>query len=537
VIRKRMFYDWLIQKEIAGSLCVIAYSAIAIVLLFFGIRLFGAPPQIFFWPDSSGYFFPAATYASGGPFAGLYGRSVGYPATLYAVLRFGELRDLYFVQCALTLVTCIAFVASLLVIVRQTRYKTLGLVLTAFFTLLLVSYQPLTNYVSFAMPETLYICLSVVVTFLTLAVWYSNAMGIRLTVFVLGVVLSVANCLVKPHWWGAAIVSIALLGAAWAMTFSRDRVRSLIALVIAIAGSGVLIFEQWNFAKDDVAVLTFGPLTLFCDHLDIVRPTLDENIPANAPQAARQALLEEIDNVLATKDPDWELNGGVNGGENCIYSPKIRTPLSQIFGQDRDLGRFAMTSFVDGVKHNPRAYLAKVLRQFAGVLRAPIGNPTTLEVTDLKFSDFAGEVPIALRDSARSAISTGETSPVFQGKLAAIGYQATRFLFISNHFVFCAFVAALITSCALLSKARDLADRKSAIIFPICLILYLSSLSVVAASHSFDFPRYLHTTVPMVLLTYFTSILVLVTAADHVFRLVALQKFIPISVASERQPP
>jgi hypothetical protein len=100
-----------------------AYCAIAAILLFFGVRLFGATPQIFCWPDSKGYLLPAANFVTGAPFAGAAGRSVGYPALLFAILRFGEVRDIYFVQCALALGTGLAFAATLCLIARETRYK------------------------------------------------------------------------------------------------------------------------------------------------------------------------------------------------------------------------------------------------------------------------------------------------------------------------------------------------------------------------------------------------------------------------------
>ena len=508
-----------------------AYCAIAAILLFFGVRLFGAMPQIFCWPDSKGYLLPAANFVSAAPFTGAAGRSVGYPALLYAILRFGEIRDIYFVQCALALGTGLAFAAALCLIVRETRYKTIGLLLAALFTLLLVGYQPLTNYVSFVMPEVLYIFLSVLITFLTLAAWVSRATNIKLTLFVLGVVLSVANCLVKPHWWGAAIVSIVLFGAAWATTLSRDRARSLAALFVAIAGSCALIFEQWSFSKNDTTNHTFGPLTLFCDHLDIARPTLEGNFPANAPEASRRALLAEIDAVLATKDPAWALNGGVNGGEKCLYSAKVRLPLSQIFARDQDLGRFAMSAFIDGVKHNPKAYLAKVARQFTGVLSAPFGNPALLESTDpdLHVPDLVAALPTALKDSAIGTISDGETLPVFRGRLAPVGHQATRILFISNHLAIYIFLAGLVAACMLL-PSREAVDRTTALMFVACLTLYLSSLGVVAASHTFDYPRYVHTTVPLALLTYFSSILVLISATHHAFRLIAPAKGVPAQV-------
>jgi hypothetical protein len=519
--------------DIARFIRLGAYGVMAVILLSFSIRLFSAAPRIFFWPDSEGYFLSAANHVTGAAFEGTLGRTIGYPALLYVVLRFGELSDIYFVQCALAVVTCLAFVASLCVIVRQTRYKTLGVPLAALFTLLLVSYQPLTNYVSFVMPESLYICLSVVVTFLTLAIWSANTIETRLAIFVLGVVLSVGNCLVKPHWWGAAIVSIVLLGAAWAMTVSRDRARGFTALFIAIAGSGVLVFEQWNFSKDDPTAHTFGPLTLFCDHLDIIRPILEKDIPAGAGQAPREALLAEIDVLLATKDPGWALNGGLNGGIKCLYSQKIMAPLSQMFGRQK-LGRFAMSAFIDGVKYNPRAYVAKVARQFVGVLSAPFGNPVELASTDDDAPDLIGTLPATVRDLARSVIPVGQTSPVFQGSLASIGYQATRFLFISNHVAIYVLIAAWIAS-GLLLMSHEAADRSSAWICLACLVLYLSSLSVVAASHTFDFPRYVHTTVPTALLAYFSSILVLLTAVGRAYRLIAPAKnaFAPVA-ADER---
>ena len=520
--------------DIARFIRLSACGAMVVTLLFFSIRLFWATPRIFFWPDSPGYFWSAANHITGAAFAGTLGRSIGYPALLYVVLRFGELGDTYFVQCALAVVTYLAFVASLCVIVQQTRHKTIGFPLAALFTLLLVSYQPLTNYVSFVMPESLYICLSVVVTFLTLAIWSANAIETRLAIFVLGVVLSVGNCLVKPHWWGAAIVSIVLLGAAWAITVSRDRARSFAALFIAVVGCGVLIFEQWNFSKDDPTAHTFGPLTLFCDHLDIIRPILEKDIPAGVGPAPREALLAEIDVLLATKDPDWTLNGGLNGGVKCLYSQKIMAPLSQMFGRQEELGRFAMSAFIDSVKHNPKIYVAKVARQFVGVLSAPFGNPVELAFTDDDAPDLVGTLPTTMRDLARSVVPVGQTSPVFQGSLAPIGYQATRFLFISNHVAIYALIAALIASCLLL-MSHEAADRSGAWIYLACLVLYLSSLSVVAASHTFDFPRYVHTTVPMALIVYFSSLLVLMTAVHRAYRLVVPAKdaFAPVA-ADER---
>jgi hypothetical protein len=68
--------------------------------------------------------------------------------------------------------------------------------------------------------------------------------------------------------------------------------------------------------------------------------------------------------------------------------------------------------------------------------------------------------------------------------------------------------------------SHEAADRSSALTYLACLVLYLSSLSVVAASHTFDFPRYVHTTVPMALLAYFSSILVLMTAVERTYRLI-----------------
>jgi hypothetical protein len=287
-------------------------------------------------------------------------------------------------------------------------------------------------------------------------------------------------------------------------------------LFVAIAGSGALIFEQWNFSKSDITSYTFGPLTLFCDHLDIVRPTLEENFPADAPEDSRRALLTEIDAVLATKDPAWALNRGVNGGEKCLYNASIRLPLSQIFARDQDLGWFAMSAFIDDVKHNPKAYLAKVSRQLIGVLSAPFGNPVLLESTDLGAPNLVAALPTTLRDSAIRAISDGETLPVFRGKLAWVGYQATRILFISSYLAIYIFFAGLVSACILLTSC-EATDRATALMFVACLTLYLSSLSVVAASHTFDFPRYVHTTVPIALLTYFSSILVLMGATHRVF--------------------
>ena len=498
--------------DVAGIIRATAYGLIAILLLYFTVRLLGATPQVFFWPDSWGYFSPAARHAAGEAFTGTLGRTVAYPALLDAVVSLGDLRKLYVAQSILAIAGVLAFVGSLFVVVRQSRQRTFGLILAAGFTLLLVSYQPLTNYVSFAMPEVLYIALSLIVALITLAALASDSATTQLILFVPGVLLSVINCLVKPHWWGAAIVSIAMLVGTCASAMSRERRLGFAALIIALAGSALLISEQWNFSKDDASAATFGPLTLFCNHLDVVRPSLDGAIPSSVSPAARQELLAEIDKVLAATDDVWPLNQ-VNG-DKCMYNTKLNSLLTPMFGEPRDIGRFARSAFISGVENRPAAYLAKVVRQFMAALVAPFGDPVRLVSADEDSTAIVARLSLPARTLVQDAVSTGTTRPVFERRLAPIEYQATRVLFIANHFAIYLFAAALIAAGAAL-RSDDAVYRRSSLLFVAAFLLYLSSLSVVAVSHTFDIPRYQETTAPLALLSTFASLFALIAAAER----------------------
>jgi hypothetical protein len=507
--------------DVARTVRAAAYALIAALLVYFGARLLGSTPQVFFWPDSWGYFTPGARHVAGQPFAGTLGRTVAYPALLDAVLSFGDLRRLYVVQCILAMGAALAFVASLLVVVGGSRHRTCGLILAAGFALLFVSYQPLTNYVSFAMPEVLYIVLSLTIALIVLAALASDSARTKLILFAPGVILSVVNCLVKPHWWGAAIVSIAMLVAAWAMALSRAPKLGMAAMLIAVAGSALLLFEQWNFSKDDAAAGTFGPLTLFCNHLDVIRPSLDGAIPSGVSSTLRQEFLSEIDKVLAATDDSWPLNR-VNG-DKCMYNPKLSALLAQMFGQQRDISRFARAAFIIGVENRPGAYLAKVIRQFMAALGAPFADPARLVSAENDYAATAAQLPPPVRASVREAISTGTTRPVFEGLFAPIQYQATRLLFIANHVAIYVFSAALIAACLSL-LTDDAVYRRSSLSFGATFLLYLSSLSVVAVSHTFDIPRYQETTAPLALLSSFAALFVLFAAAGRLMPRAASSK-------------
>jgi hypothetical protein len=513
----------LIDFDFRKLLRISAGILISTLLLFFALRFLTARPQVLFWDDSWGYFLPAARHAAGEPFASVLGRTIAYPALLNMVLSFGDLRWLFTVQSILAVLAVTAAIGSMLLVVRQSRYRTFGLVLALLFTLLLVSYQPITNYVSFGMPEILYISHSMIVVFLALAVPASNSARVRLLLFVSGTILTIATALVKPHWWGAAIVSIGIFAYGWGTVVRHERLLGLGALILVLAGAGSLIFAQLNFSKEDTSVYTFGPLTLFCTHLDILRPTLDGPIPPTIPLGSRKALLGEIDAVLASKDPDWSLNGGLNS-DKCMYSKKIRNLLWQAFEKDQDVGHFATSAFIHGVEQDPKGYLAKVFHQFLSALRMQFASPLSLASSNKDYAAQVSALPASVRYAVQDAITVGETSPVFQGRLATIGNYAGRVMSAADRITIAIFSLAFIAACTLWFSSEPL-DRNISPMFLVAFSLYLASLSVVAVSHTFDVNRYLECAAPMALLALFCAALVLLAEANRFIRWMSVAVF------------
>lgn len=103
----------------------------------------------------------------------------------------------------------------------------------------------------------------------------------------------------------------------------------------------------------------FGARTVFCNHLDLIAPIMEQFI--RDPNVAA-VLRKEIATTLAT--PSWWRTLGYYG-DHCLYIPNIpETITRELQLERRQESELLLRMFAAGVLHNPARYAGKILRQY-----------------------------------------------------------------------------------------------------------------------------------------------------------------------------
>lgn len=362
--------------------------------------------------------------------------------------------------------------------------------------LLSTSYFIYTFYVYTIMPEILY-QFGAVATLLCLIAL--NSVNMSRWRFVLltaaSVSVSTFTFYIKPHWAGAMIFTWLIV------VYFYLRRKDITAAfkgfyLLAILLLTVVLFHypsSYLKSKYDPGSTLFGAKTLFCNHIELVEPVLDRYV-------ADEAILADVKrDFMAVKlmpEEGWTIHG--YSGDHCFYT--LNTPgmiKKNLSLTPSEYQEILIGAFFSGVKHQPVEYLKKIFRQFLAAIEEPyisdskVGHPPPTKAVFDEMSVRDDFLKLGIKaiyyDQALSHPLTNkyvDISSLGRYLLDKLD-DNSRGLFV---FILIIFIADL--SISYKKGSKIFAVIKSWDVVIISIGLYLASLSVVAASHTFDVQRY-----------------------------------------------
>lgn len=476
-----------------------------------------SPHRVLPLPDSAGYLLPPVSFLAGGEFAGVLGRSFGYPAFLVPLLALGGLSAVSFAQTLLVGGTALAAVVAWRTV--HGAGKLLHAFMGAALTAALLSFQPLSNYASFILPEALYFFVATLTVAGAMTACFSNLMRpLFSTLFFITAFASSYNFYVKPHWGGAMIFTwIVLVAALLRRTDFTWLGKSALPLITAAGCFVCFALPQSRYSENDQMAVTFAPLTLFCNFADLIRPRLDQ-LTIGANPGAVDRLKREIDAVLEQGPGPhlWTLNG--IDGDMCLYGESSKV-VGELFPDPSRLRDFTLKAFFTGVLSDPIAYSTRVVRQILGAALDPFPNTRVAATGDrsayaqmsaielvkpylLPEYVMIGEVARPLESASRPLLRAGYALLEAAGRLMLPVMAMGTLVFGRDIGTW---------------RRRPAPQLRSALAFFVIVGFYLSSLMVVAVSHTFDIDRYREAAAPLALLALWATLYLLAERATEIW--------------------
>lgn len=493
-------------------------AGLAGVVLAAGLFLVGwslEPRVLGVVPDSWGYLHPALQWASGRDLELIYGRTIGYPAGLGLMLKIGGMDFVPLLQTVAAAITvCFTLLGFNIAYGPMVRGRPMGGVFIGLVTLIggiaLFCYQPLINHAQSMATESLgAFSMSLAGLCLLVAVFTKIRPNALYAIVFLGAISAGFSLFVRPH--NAAFAVLVWLGLCLTLFLNR-KLRLWPRVAVAAAACGVIVFglaapQAALKDKYDPAGDLFGPVTFFCNHAPIVDSEVPDLIEDKKTAAKIDAIL---DKTVALGPNGWTTLG--YNGDYCFYLSDLTKLLSEHFKGDIAQSRaFLMTAFLHGVRDDPLAYAQKVVRQVAVALSAPLYNYGAVFVHTRKFYDEFEQTGEYGRFALNHVAPEGadpkpllrSAAPIHEFGRAVLGTLNKVAIPVLVLVVMFLLIDLLRWRLGNLDTARFVQSW-----LPICLIfgLYLSSVMIVAISHTFDTGRYLEAIAPTALLFHLAAV-------------------------------
>jgi hypothetical protein len=480
------------------------------LVLAYCIEWLAGPTLVIFEWDSGGYVHIGLILNQGADLDVRSDRTFGYPLFLALVLRLSA-SFVHVPTAQMLFVAGAALLAAIAISVAapaESRNSVAMALLQAGLSVLavvgLLSYQPLTNAAHELIPEALYTFLATAALLLTsLVLLQRYPPPILVGLYFVGTLVSTYAYYVKPHWGAAMLftwtaMTFGLIAATWKM-----RRGSIILPGIALAGSIVLplCFAVLQNSLDERSpyARTFGPLTLLCNHANLIAPIIDTVVVPPDSAARIRGVLEK---TAAGGPKGWNVLG--LNGDYCIYETPITEYLGDIKGGREAMRRFMLRAFYAGVLNDPGAYAAKVIRQIRYALQNPFPNISQLRGgnPEIYRNIFDGNkthwgtviIPTA------SSLQGHTPRPLMTGIPVIDAFAPWLLQFTNRH---AGIVWSLIPILLLSTGLRILWTHRIGdsvwSVLPVPLVggVYLSSTVVVALAHTFDISRYREAIAPL----------------------------------------
>ena len=454
------------------------------------------PGLISIMPDTFGYVHPLLSWINHGVLDLSAGRSFGYPFLLTIFTLAGSLNHIAIIQFLLFLVTVLMFYLSVLYSMRRLHGKIPAAITASFAALLLLSYFVYIKFSLMLIPEISY------QLFQALAIFFMVlALVCRLTcktlVMYCGAAIFCAGFAfyIKPH--AAGMLLLAWLLASALIVGSTLAVSIKVTLLVSMVGGSLLLFGYTYdyFNQRYSAMKTFSAKTLFCNHIDIIDSVLDERL---ADQALINAIREDFSATKQHAPEDWSQIG--YNGDHCLYL--IRTPdriTDQLNFDPHQQAHFLNRLFIAGVLKQPMRYLKKISQQYRYAISKPYPNRNQVKgktETQALFAELVGLDSYKKSDLQASYTQRDFSHPLKAGAIdfSFPGRLILNILHLSAALLFVLFVIMLaVDTWFMFSNKADMADLLKQWTFPaLAFLIYMASLSVVAAAHTFDIGRYRH---------------------------------------------
>ena len=278
----------------------------------------------------------------------------------------------------------------------------------------------------------------------------------------------------------------------------RASVRAKTLAVLTIAGLSFISAHYPNhylsnrYGQPDKV---FGASTVFCNHLDLIEPVVDRFIHGEFVAE----LSNEINATLDAGSESWWSVLGYNG-DHCLYLVNIPGKVARELQLDpQEKSELLFKMFAAGVMNDPVRYAWKIFKQYGEAIMNPYARALQRSAHMVNPDVFRSFV--ASEDYRRSGLSGSfnhakAIHPLSIGSLdfSWIVRFPLRILHELAVWLLLGFVMLLIVDV----KRRRLFQRKQAGFrlnkrwqLPLlAFAIYTASLSVVAAVHTFDIPRY-----------------------------------------------
>ena len=449
-----------------------------------------------FSEDSRGYIAPALAWFNDGVFTHT-GRGFVYPALLVPSLSGGSLNHVPVIQTFLFLAAVTIFYLAVSRSLRDIALCKGNTVLRLMAVVIPLCYFQNIYYALWVLPETLYqLFLVLTLFFLVLAVTSNGNTSPRSMIHCgIAVFFSSLNVHVKPHWAGAFLLTWIVVVLVVATGRSSVRAKAVALLIIGALSIVTAHYPNHHLsARYDHPDRQFGARTVFCNHLDLIAPIMEQFI--RDPNVAA-VLRKEIATTLAT--PSWWRTLGYYG-DHCLYILNIpETITRELQLERRQESELLLRMFAAGVLHNPARYAGKILRQYKTAIMYPYTRALRRS-RDMVNPDIFDELVAseAFRKTGLRA-EFNHARAYHPLRVGSVDLSwIVRFPLRIMHEVSVLFLLAFMVLLIADARRRRLFSRKQGAggltakwRLPLLgLAMYLASLSVVAAVHTFDIARY-----------------------------------------------
>jgi hypothetical protein len=512
--------------HLAPTVAVVATTGLVAYLIVRGMQ----PNALWITPDSPGYFAPAVSALSGGPFIHLYGRQFLYSAFIFGVTAlhgdllgvvYGQLM-LYVLMLAGSAVVLYLTVLAAVPDLAGSLRRTLAALATCAYVLLFLAYSPTYIYSFTIMAETLYTFVGVTAIIALLACFHVSPKNRWFPLIAIGgLLVTWANVMVKPHWLLVApfLTFFFMLRLIFSVP-KRTAALILTAAAVLIAG-GVFAPERYLARKyDSYTSTTFGPRALFCYHSNMIADAYDrdQKVFGDVDSGFAATLVHQLRRENAT-------HGGMPllgfNGDRCFYGEAVDKLINDNLGMDEHrLADFFIRTFLRALWNDPAAYASKLLKQMEFAATRPFPNPHIVVPFDAAWLRW--EMPGGLRlapfipaDIKLEGTLLGGLAE-FAPRLSAIALQAIMLL---EHYWLALVLGstAVVLAGVLIFRARVSA---AAFILPVAaLASWFLHCFLVGAIVTLDITRYLEVVYPLVLL----GILALVSLVTGILWAIAIR--------------